>query len=73
MPLDWDVEADVVVVGLRRRGRLRRPGGKAALGCSVLILDRFGGGGATALSGGVIYAGGGTPQQRAAGAGQRHA
>ncbi len=33
----------------------------------MLILDRFGGGGATALSGGVIYAGGGTPQQRAAG------
>ena len=33
----------------------------------MLILDRFGGGGATALSGGVVYAGGGTPQQRAAG------
>ena len=31
------------------------------------MLDRFAGGGATALSGGVVYAGGGTPQQRAAG------
>ena len=33
----------------------------------MLLLDRFEGGGATALSGGVVYAGGGTPQQRAAG------
>ena len=33
----------------------------------MLVLDRFDGGGATALSGGVVYAGGGTPQQRAAG------
>ncbi len=39
----------------------------AAAGCSVLVLDRFAGGGATSLSGGVVYAGGGTPQQHAAG------
>jgi 3-oxo-5alpha-steroid 4-dehydrogenase len=39
----------------------------ATAGCSVLVLDRFTGGGATALSGGVVYAGGGTPQQHAAG------
>ena len=32
----------------------------------MLVFDRFGGGGATALSGDVLYAGGGTPQQRAA-------
>jgi 3-oxo-5alpha-steroid 4-dehydrogenase len=33
----------------------------------VAVLDRFAGGGATALSGGVIYAGGGTSHQLAAG------
>ena len=33
----------------------------------MIVLDRFTGGGATALSGGVVYAGGGTRQQREAG------
>ena len=66
MPPDWDVEADVVVVGFGAAGACAALEAAAA-GCSVLILDRFGGGGATALSGGVVYAGGGTPEQRAAG------
>ena len=66
MPPDWDVEADVVVVGFGAAGACAALEAAAA-GCSVLILDRFGGGGATALSGGVVYAGGGTVQQRAAG------
>ncbi len=66
MPPDWDLEADVVVVGFGAAGACAALEAAAA-GCSVLILDRFGGGGATALSGGVVYAGGGTPQQRAAG------
>jgi 3-oxo-5alpha-steroid 4-dehydrogenase len=66
VPPDWDVEADVVVVGFGAAGACAALEAAAA-GCSVLILDRFGGGGATALSGGVVYAGGGTPQQRAAG------
>jgi hypothetical protein len=39
LTVDWDIGADVVVVGF---------------------------GGATALSGGIVYAGGGTAQQRAA-------
>jgi 3-oxo-5alpha-steroid 4-dehydrogenase len=39
----------------------------AAAGCDVVVLDRFAGGGATALSGGVVYAGGGTSHQLAAG------
>ncbi|GAB3007102.1 23S rRNA methyltransferase [Amycolatopsis acidiphila] len=39
----------------------------ADAGASVLVLDRFAGGGASALSGGVVYAGGGTEQQRVAG------
>jgi 3-oxo-5alpha-steroid 4-dehydrogenase len=66
VPPDWDVEADVVVVGFGAAGACAALEAAAA-GCSVLVLDRFGGGGATALSGGVVYAGGGTPQQRAAG------
>jgi 3-oxo-5alpha-steroid 4-dehydrogenase len=66
VPPDWDVEADVVVVGFGAAGACAALEAAAA-GCSVLVLDRFGGGGATALSGGVVYAGGGTPQQHAAG------
>ncbi len=52
--------------GSARRAPARRCEAAAA-GGRVLVLDRFDGGGATALSGGVVYAGGGTPQQRAAG------
>jgi len=66
VPLDWDVEADVVVVGFGAAGACAALEAASA-GGSVLVLDRFGGGGATALSGGVVYAGGGTPQQRTAG------
>ena len=66
MPPDWDVEADVVVVGFGAAGACAALEAAAA-GGSVAVLDRFGGGGATALSGGVVYAGGGTPQQHAAG------
>jgi len=66
VPPDWDVEADVVVVGFGAAGACAALEAVTA-GGSVLILDRFGGGGATALSGGVVYAGGGTSQQYAAG------
>ena len=64
--LRWDESADVVVVGygaagvcaaLEARGR----------GADVLAIDRFNGGGATQVSGGIIYAGGGTRVQRDAG------
>lgn len=66
MDHDWDLTADVVVIGYGAAGAA------AALeatdnGAQVLVLDRFTGGGATALSGGIIYAGGGTWVQRAAG------
>lgn len=55
--MDWDEEADVVVVGF---------GGAGAavsiealdLGANVIAIDRFAGGGATNVSGGVTYAGG---------------
>ena len=36
-------------------------------GAAVIALDRFQGGGATAASGAIIYAGGGTPYHKAAG------
>lgn len=61
-----DVRADVVVVGFGAAGAC------AAIeacdsGADVLVLDRFLGGGATRLSGGIVYAGGGTAEQQAAG------
>jgi len=63
--ISWDDEADVVVVGLGGAGVV------CALealeqGADVLAIDRFEGGGATAYSGGVIYAGA-TRIQREAG------
>jgi 3-oxo-5alpha-steroid 4-dehydrogenase len=62
----WDVEADVVVVGLGAAGACTALSAVEG-GADVVVLDRFCGGGATALSGGVVYAGGGTPQQVQAG------
>jgi 3-oxo-5alpha-steroid 4-dehydrogenase len=65
-PVEWDSETDVVVVGAGGAGI------SAALeaseqGSDVLLLDRFHEGGATAASGGVFYAGGGTSIQKEAG------
>jgi len=62
----WGDTADVVVVGFGAAGA------SAAIqaredGADVLVIDRFAGGGATAVSGGVLYAGGGTRYQREAG------
>lgn len=58
--------ADVVVVGFGAAGACAAIEA-ADNGADVLVVDRFAGGGATAVSGGVVYAGGGTAQQRAAG------
>ena len=66
MPQTWDIQADVVVVGFGAAGACAALEAAAA-GCDVVVLDRFAGGGATALSGGVVYAGGGTSHQLAAG------
>ncbi|MEU7630720.1 FAD-binding protein [Nocardia sp. NPDC049220] len=63
---DWDLTTDVVVVGYGAAGAAAALEATAA-GAQVLVLERFAGGGASALSGGVIYAGGGTSVQRAAG------
>ncbi|MEU7476773.1 FAD-binding protein [Lentzea sp. NPDC042327] len=61
-----EVTADVVVAGFGAAGACAALEA-AASGASVVVLDRFAGGGATALSGGVVYAGGGTRQQVEAG------
>ena len=62
----WDGEADVVVVGFGGAGACAALQARAE-GARVMVLDRFHGGGATAISGGVFYAGGGTHIQREAG------
>ena len=64
--LDWSDSADVVVVGWGAAGACAALEARAT-GASVIVIDRFDGGGASALSGGVVYAGGGTPYQQAAG------
>lgn len=64
--LDWSDSADVVVVGWGAAGACAAIEARAT-GASVLVIDRFDGGGASVLSGGVVYAGGGTPYQRQAG------
>jgi 3-oxo-5alpha-steroid 4-dehydrogenase len=62
----WDRDADVVVVGFGGAGVCAALEAKAH-DAKVLVLDRFHGGGATAISGGVFYAGGGTHIQKEAG------
>jgi 3-oxo-5alpha-steroid 4-dehydrogenase len=61
----WDDEADVVVVGFGGAGSCAALEARAH-GVDVLAIDRFHGGGATALCGGVYY-GGATRFQQAAG------
>jgi 3-oxo-5alpha-steroid 4-dehydrogenase len=60
------LETDVVVIGFGAAGACAALEAVAA-GARVLVLDRFSGGGATELSGGIVYAGGGTIQQMVAG------
>jgi 3-oxo-5alpha-steroid 4-dehydrogenase len=63
----WDEEADVVVVGLGVAGASTALEA-AASGAKTLVLERAGGGGGTsAMSGGVLYLGGGTRLQKACG------
>ncbi|CAA0089465.1 3-oxo-5-alpha-steroid 4-dehydrogenase [Mycolicibacterium vanbaalenii] len=57
---------DVVVVGFGAAGACAALAAAEA-GARVLVVDRALGGGASALSGGIVYAGGGTPYQQAAG------
>ena len=66
MPNAWDLEADVIVIGFGAAGACAALEAASA-GAEVIVIDRFRGGGATALSGGIVYAGGGTIQQLQAG------
>lgn len=63
----WDHESDVVIVGLGGAGASAAIEARQR-GAEVLVLERASeGGGSTALSGGIIYFGGGTPVQQACG------
>jgi len=61
----WSDDADIVLIGF---GSAAAVAGLQARedGASVIAVDRFSGGGTTAISGGIVYAGG-TKYQRAAG------
>jgi 3-oxo-5alpha-steroid 4-dehydrogenase len=64
---EYDLEADVVVVG-GGCGGVSAAIGAAEAGADVLLLERTGAlGGASAMSGGLIYLGGGTALQKACG------
>ena len=63
----WDAECDVLVVGVGMAGvsaALRTSEDKSI---DIIAIDRGDGGGASKLSGGVVYMGGGTRAQREAG------
>ena len=63
----WDEEVDVVVIGLGAAGAAAALGAASA-GAETLVLERAsGGGGTSAMSGGVLYLGGGTALQKACG------
>jgi 3-oxo-5alpha-steroid 4-dehydrogenase len=63
--LQWHEEADLIVIGFGGAGAAAAIQARDN-GASVIAVDRFAGGGATAFSGGVFYAGG-TRFQRDAG------
>ncbi|WP_046299977.1 FAD-binding protein [Mycobacterium sp. UM_Kg27] len=65
-PLSPTLDYDVIVVGFGAAGACAAIEA-ADRGARVLVLDRSYGGGATALSGGIVYAGGGTEEQHAGG------
>ena len=64
----WDSVADLVVVGYGGAGVCAALQARE-LDLSVIAVDRFAGGGATRINGGVFYGGGGTEIQKEAGVG----
>ena len=62
----WDRETDVLILGFGAAGACAAIEAREA-GAAVILLERnSGSGGASGLSGGEIYVGGGTEVQRAA-------
>ena len=64
--LPWLAEADLIVAGFGGAGATAAVQALEG-GLSVIALDRFEGGGSTAMNGGIYYAGGGTHIQQEAG------
>ena len=63
----WDAECDVLVVGVGLAGVCAALRTSEDRNLDVIAIDRGAGGGASKLSGGVVYMGGGTKAQREAG------
>ncbi|MGH8530185.1 MAG: FAD-binding protein [Nevskiales bacterium] len=63
---NWDERCDVLVIGLGAAGAAAALAAHES-GASVIVVERFDGGGATVKSGGVVYLGGGTRYQKQAG------
>lgn len=63
----WDEACDVFVVGVGLAGVCAALRASEDPGLQVIAIDRSEGGGASKLSGGIVYMGGGTPAQREAG------
>jgi 3-oxo-5alpha-steroid 4-dehydrogenase len=62
----WNLECDVLVIGYGAAGAAAAIAARNS-GARVIVADRFDGGGASAKSGGIVYAGGGTRHQKNAG------
>lgn len=63
----WDADCDVLVVGVGMAGVCAALRTSEDSSLSVIAIDRGEGGGASKLSGGVVYMGGGTRAQKEAG------
>lgn len=63
----WDAACDVLVVGVGMAGVCTALRAAEDRGLDVIAIDRGAGGGASKLSGGVVYMGGGTRAQKEAG------
>jgi 3-oxo-5alpha-steroid 4-dehydrogenase len=62
----WDSSVDIAVVGFGGAGAAAAIEARDS-GADVVVIDRFNGGGSTVISGGIVYAGGGTSIQHEAG------
>ena len=62
----WDMTVDVAVIGFGGAGAAAAIAARDQ-GVEVAVVERFNGGGSTKISGGIVYAGGGTAIQRKAG------